>query len=150
MSFCCGLTHSSTMQNKVHTVVNFLRAAQSPCIVRVYLSCWAWSDFPTGGRGRSRPLLSCCIHVYASCSPFTVRTQLACVSLCALQWVSSDQISSSHSINMHIWCTLHVYFYIFIFIIIIIIIIIFIFIYFIFIYKKICYRHMYTYICLIN
>jgi hypothetical protein len=25
---------------------NFLRAAQ---LVRVYLSCWAWSDFPTGG-----------------------------------------------------------------------------------------------------
>jgi hypothetical protein len=29
---------------------------------------------------------------------------------CALQRVSSDQVSSSHSIIMHISCTLHVYF----------------------------------------
>jgi hypothetical protein len=36
--------------------------------VPVYLSCWAWSDFPTGG-GAPGLFLSCCIHVYASFSP---------------------------------------------------------------------------------
>jgi hypothetical protein len=33
----------------------------------------------------SREIMSCYIHVYASCSPCTVRPQLACVSSCALQ-----------------------------------------------------------------
>jgi hypothetical protein len=38
-------------------------------------------------------LLSCCIHIYTSCSPCTVRPQLACVTNCALQ---SAQFSSAH------------------------------------------------------
>jgi hypothetical protein len=43
-----------------------------------------------------------------------MRPQLAYVSSCALQWVSSDQISSSHSIIMHICFTLHVYYLIYV------------------------------------
>jgi hypothetical protein len=62
---------------------NFLRAAQSPYLLG---HCLAGPGVILPyRRGRSRPVLFCCIHVYASCSPFTVRLQLACVSSCALQ-----------------------------------------------------------------
>jgi hypothetical protein len=48
------------------------------CLPEVCLACWG--DFKISyGRGRSRPLLSCCIHVNTSCWPCTVRPSAACM-----------------------------------------------------------------------
>jgi hypothetical protein len=48
--------------------------------VSTCMSCWAWSDFATGGGAPGLFCFAASMHVYASCSPFTVRPQLA--SLC--------------------------------------------------------------------
>jgi hypothetical protein len=50
--------------------------------VRVYLSCWVWSDFPTGGALQACfALLHPCLRILLA----IYRPQLGCVSSCALQ-----------------------------------------------------------------
>jgi hypothetical protein len=79
--------------------------------VRVYLSCWAWTYFPTGGGLQAcfvllHPCLRILLAIYSEAT--ACMRQLMCTAVSRLR--SSDQISSSHSIIVHISCTLHVYF----------------------------------------
>jgi hypothetical protein len=53
--------------------------------VRVYLSCWAWSDFPTGGGAPGLFCLATSMSAHPAHHVHTVRPQLASVSSCALQ-----------------------------------------------------------------
>jgi hypothetical protein len=85
---------------------NSLRVAQP-----VYLIAWSGVIFLRAGALQAS--LSCCIHVYTSFLPAcTVRPWLACGhNICTA--ARSDQVSSSHSVIVHICLALHVYFFLY-------------------------------------
>jgi hypothetical protein len=67
--------------------------------VRVYLSCWAWSDFPKGGGAPGLSCLAAFMSTHPARHVCTRRPRLACVSSCALQ--SAQLIPLHHYAHLH-------------------------------------------------